>query len=327
MVFATPQAAPSGDSEIAEFIQMDVSADQKLRGSEINVRIENEIAILTGDARSLAQVERASSRAIASDGVSVVLSQLKIAPESESAVTENAKSALRKQRIFRADDVVASVSGNRVSLTGRVGTLDEKDLAREIVSEVPGVAAIDNNLVVTFEGIREDAQIAEQLKFVIKRDPLCEGLDLVASVKSGTVSLSGEVGSRGEYDRLIRRSYVTGVMDVQVSNLSINSDLAMEGLADKEYSAEQSLAALRAALNVDCRIEAKLIQSEMNEGVISLKGSVRTVAESDAVETTARGIPGVLRVANELKTTGGLQIASVKREFAAASVPLMKPSR
>ncbi|MES2440255.1 MAG: BON domain-containing protein [Verrucomicrobiota bacterium] len=328
LLFATPQSAPSGESEIGEFIQMDISADKRLQGAEMNVRIENGIAIISGTAKTLAQTERASARAIASDGVNVVLNQVGIVPESSSNIVEKAKAALRKQKIFRADQVVVTANGSRVSLAGKVGVLDEKDLAREIVSEIPGVTAIDNDLTVTFEGIREDAQIAEQLHFLIKDDPLYEGLDLTATVKSGTVSLSGEVGSRGEYDRLVRRSYVTGIIDVQISGLSINSDLAMEGLADKEYSQDQSLEALKAALAIDSRINANLIETKMADGVITLKGSVGQIAESDAVETTARGIPGVLRVENELKIVRGGEIAGTNREFKSASAPpLMKPRR
>ena len=326
LLFATPQSAPSGESEVGEFIQMDISSDKKLQGSEMNVRIENGIAIISGTAVTLAQIERATARAIASEGVKVVLNQVSIASDPSSNIAEKAKTALRKQKIFLADGVVVSAQGSRISLSGKVGALDEKDLAREIVSEIPGVVAIDNNLVVTFEGIREDSQIASQLRFMINDDPLYEGLHLVANVKSGTVSLSGEVGSRGEYDRLVRRSYVTGITDVQVSALSINTDLAMEGLADKEYSQDQSMEALKAALNVDSRIDAKTIQPEMSVGVVTLKGSVPNIAASDAVESTARGIPGILRVSNELKIDGGTEIAAARGGLKFASVaPLMKP--
>jgi osmotically-inducible protein OsmY len=323
---ATPEAPPEGEDASTEFIQTDVNADTKLEGAKIQVRVEKQIAILTGQSRTLAQAERAAARAIASANVNAVVNQVEVLPNPNIATA--AKSVLRDQKMFRANDVTVKVSGPRVSLTGKVGTWDEKDLARELISEVPGVVAIDNKLEITFEGVRTDAQIEEQLRFLIKDDPLYEGLNLAATVKDGTVRLSGEVGSRGEYDRLVRRSYVTGIVDVQISGLSINRQLALEGLDDKDYTTEQSLEALHAALAADSRINAKAIRADMVEGEIALKGSVGNPAEKDAVEATARAIPGVLRVASQLKISSGSGIADGKHaEFKAASPPLMKPRR
>lgn len=327
LAFATPEAAPSGDSEVAEFIQMDLSADRKLRGAEMNISIENGIAILTGTANSLAQAERATARANAGDGVQAVSNQVVIKPGKSNELVAKAKDALLKQKTFVANGVTVIANGPRISLAGKVGTPDEKDLAREIVSEVPGVLAIDNNLTVTFEGIREDAQITEQLHFLIQDDPLYEGLDLVVTVKSGTATFSGEVGSRGELNRLVRRSYVTGVIDVQISNISINSNLKMEGVMDKNYSQEESLAALKGALAADPRIDAKNINTGMTDGTLTLKGSVSQLVERDVAESAARGIPGVLSVSNELKIAAGTEMATAKSEVKSASVPVMQVSR
>lgn len=327
LAFATPEAAPSGDSEAAEFIQMDLNADSRLRGSEMNVSIKGGIAIITGSAKSIAQTERATARAIANEGVLAVSNQAVIKPGNGTDLVAKAKAALAKQKTFTADGVTVTANGPRISLIGKVGTPDERDLAREIVSEVPGVLAIDNNLTVTYEGIREDSQITEQLHFIIQDDPLYEGLHLVALVKDGTATLKGEVGSRGELDRLVRRSYVTGVTDVKISGLTINSNLKMEGLEDKDYTQEQSLEALSHALAADPRIHAENIRSTMTDGIVTLQGNVAQIAESDAAESTARGIPGVLSVTNELKASGGTEVATAKNETKSVSVPVMQASR
>lgn len=327
LALATPQAAPEGASEIAEFIQMDVSNDSQMKGAEVTVEIKDNIAVLSGNARSLAQTERAGARAIASTGVHAVVNRISVEPQATANLIAGTKAILKAQKIIDSKKIAISASGNRISLRGEVGTLDEKDLAREIVSEVPGVIAIDNDLTVNFEGIRGDSQIQEQLKFIIKDDPLYEGLDLIATVKDGTVKLSGQVGSKGEYDRLVRRSYVTGVMDVQISGLSIERHLALEGLGDKDYNKEESVIALNKALDIDTRVDAKAIRVGWEEGVVSLKGNVDTVASRDIVESTARAIPGVLRVDNELRISSGSGLATNSDEFKAASPALVKDSR
>lgn len=324
---ATPQLEPEGAEEITSFIQMDIQADSRMKGTEVQVRLDEGIAILTGDVGTLAQAERATARTIASKGVRAVVNQIAIKPVSTSDLTMKVKSTLLAQKMFPAKDIVVSVSRSKVKLSGNVGVWDEKDLAREVVSEVPGVTVIENSLVVTDEGQRSDLQIAQQLRFLIHDDPLYVGLHLSVAVKDGTASLSGEVGSRGEFDRLVRRSYVTGVVDVNIVGLEIDGSLVMEGLGDKNPSADEALANLKEALAKDSRVPATAIDVSLKDGVVMLKGEVGDAAERDAAEATSRAIPGVLRVLNEVKISSGYASAGNRAEIKASSPPLIRPNR
>lgn len=322
---ATPQLEPEGPEETASFIKMDIEADSRMKGANIQVRLDEGVAILTGEVNTLAQAERATARTIASKNVGSVVNQITIEPGPASELSDRVKKALRSQKMFAAHDITVSVSGSRVKLVGKVGVWDEKDLAREVVSEVSGVTAIENSLVVTDEGIRTDSQIAQQIRFLIQDDPLNDGLQLSVAVRDGTASLTGEVGSRGEFDRLVRRSYVTGVVDVSIVGLGIDGSLAMEGLGDKNPSADEALANLKQALAKDSRIAAEAINVSLKDGVVMLKGEVGDPAERDAVEATSRAIPGVLRVSNELKISSGYATAGRNAEIKAASPPLVRP--
>lgn len=310
-VEAIPPSTPETSAEVAEFIHVDVNADSRMEGASVNVIVKNRIAILSGTAHSLAQVERATARAIASQGVRAVVNQISITPVGTKELLKKSKSAFRSQKMIRANEISVSIQGDRAILEGKVGTLDERDLARGIISEVSGITAIDNRLEVTFEGIRKDSQIASQLAFMIKNDPLCEGLDLKASVSNGTVALSGKVGSKGEYDRLVRKSYVTGIMEVKAYDLHIDSSLAMEGMGDKDYSDPEALSALNQAYKMDDRVSSESIKANVVKGVITLKGTVGTRTASDAAEATARAIPGILHVLNELKVKGDDLVSQV----------------
>lgn len=322
---ATPQLEPESGEEIASFIQTDINADSRMKGTGVTIRMDDGVAILTGEVASLSQAERATARAVASKGVRSVVNQVSVRKGPEPGpLTTRIKSALRGQKMFHADHIDVVVTGTRVTLAGTVGVWDEKDLAREVVSEVSGVTAIENKIIVTDEGIREDAQITSQLRHMIQDDPLYDGLDLTVQVKDGTASLTGEVGSRGEFDRLVRRSYVTGVMDVNIVGLGIDGSLVMEGLGDKNPSPDEALASLKEAFSKDARVPAGSIDASLKDGVVMLKGDVEGIAQSDAAEATARSIPGVLRVSNELKV-GSPATAGGKVEFKAASAPLLKP--
>lgn len=309
LVAATPQLEPKGAVEVAEFIQMDIRHDNTMQGADITVAIDGGIATITGTSRSLAQVERATSRTFASPEVLTVVNMMTISPSDSSEILGNARSLLAKQNLLDAREISVSTEGSRVILDGEVGSMDEAELAREIISETPGVTAVENRLAINFTSIRTGAQIAGQLKYIVHDDPVFTGLELTPSVDDGIVKWSGQVGSRGEFDRLIKKSYVTGVIEVQANNLTVNGDLAMEAITDKNYTSSQCLEALDAALKHDTRIDSGAITTEINDGIIFLKGSVGSMKQSDAVERTARGIPGVLDVSNHLRIENSERIA------------------
>jgi osmotically-inducible protein OsmY len=323
---ATPSMEPTGDSEIASFIEMELQSDGALKSVKTAVKVENGIAVISGKARSLAQVERATARAIANTQVFAVVNQMEVNTTTEAEIQKSAALSLKSQKLIRAEGVKVTTAGSRLILDGEVGTWDESDLAREIVSEIAGVTAVENRLTVNFEGVRTDEQIAAHLQFLIKDDPLFTGLSVVARVKDGTVTLNGEVGTAGEVDRLVRRSYVTGVFEVESSGLKVNRDLAMEAVGDKAYTPEQSLSALQAALAHDSRLNASTIRLGLDDGVMQLKGTVATLRLRDSVETTARGIPGVLRVDNQLEVSAGTEVASHPAGVNSASAPVVRGS-
>ncbi|RYD38847.1 MAG: BON domain-containing protein, partial [Verrucomicrobiaceae bacterium] len=81
------------------------------------------------------------------------------------------------------------------------------------------------------------------------------------------------------------------------------------------------------ALAKDSRVTEEGIDVSLKDGIVTLKGEVGSVAEKDAVESTSRVIPGVLRVSNQLKVSK--DFASAARQTAtipvASSPPVLKP--
>lgn len=313
---ATPQMEPEGDIEVAEFIQMEIYHDSMMEGADVNLSIEGGIATLTGKARSLAQVERASAKVFANPEVLTVVNQLRISSSDPAGISSRATEMLANQKILDASRIQVISDGSRIVLEGDVSTTDEAELARELVSEVPGATYIENRLIIDFQSIRTDAQIAAQLAYAVNDDPVYAGLDLKPQVTDGVVKWDGQVGSRSEFNRLVRKSFVTGVIDVEVETLKVNSDLAMEAVEDKDYTPAQSLEALTVAIQHDSRLNSENIQLRMNQGVITLSGSVSSRKNSEAAELTARCIPGVLSVSNQL---------SISDHNKFASAPTVKP--
>ena len=311
-LFASLEAAPSTPEETVDFISMDIKADAAMKGSDLRISLHNGIALIEGNALTLDQTERATARALATVSIRAVVNDVQIAPPSDPALSlkESAESALKKQELVDASHIKINETNGRIVLTGTVGTWDEQELARELVSRVPAVRAIDNRLQVTYEGIRTDDQIAAQIKYMIYDDPLYTGLDFGVTVKDGVVSLSGTAGNKAEADRLVRRSYVTGVIEVNATNVEVNSDLAMQGLTDKHIPPEQTLATLKDAYMIDPRVDETRIRAILKEGVLTLSGMVDDIKEKDAAESTARGVPGILTISNQLVIRNHREVAS-----------------
>lgn len=304
---ATPEFEPEGNSETADFIQMDVKADKRMIGCKVEVTVENNIATLTGTALSLEQAERAAARAAATTDIRAVINRLRIIdPVAKDAVlAERAQLRLNKNPALDASRIKVVVNDRTATLSGQVGSWDEQELAREIATEIPGLKEIKNRLEVTFDTVRTDKAIQAQIRHMVSDDPLCDGVAIDVSVKDGIVSLGGQVGSTSEKDALVHRSHVTGVTEVWADDIMIDSDLAMEGLRGKVVKPAATLKALDDAFAADPRLSGSAIQASAVGSQVTLTGTAPTDEARAAAESTARGLPGVMIVANEIRVNGG----------------------
>jgi osmotically-inducible protein OsmY len=317
---ATPEAISSEGKDIVALIEMEMASDTRMEGSNVSAKFENGIVILNGRVGSLDRAERAAERAMAVAGVRAVVNRIELsaAPRSDTQIKAAVAAALKKNGALDAKRISTDVKEGVVTLRGEVSTWDEQEIAREVASNVPGVIGIDNRTEVIFDSPRTDDQIRMQLAGLIENDPLYDGLHLSVSVKEGVVRLKGEVGTKSEYDRLVRRSSVTGVFEVNADLLKVNSDLAMEALEDKHFSPEQMNLALADAVKADDRIDSNAITFQLSEGIVTLEGMVKHPQEKFAAESTSRGVPGVIAVNNRLRVSEG-------RPEVAANAPLMTP--
>ena len=319
---ATPSMGPSGAEETADFISVDVQADRRLVGCKIDVSVAKDIATLSGTVLSLEQAERAVARAKSTEGVRAVVNQLKIVdPVAKDAVlAERVQQRLAKSAALDASRVKVSVDKRRATLHVQVGSWDQQELARENATEIPGIKEINNRLEVTFDTVRTDAAIKAQIQFMVGDDPLYAGTKIDVQVKDGVVDLGGEIGSMSEKDQLVHRAHVTGVTAVKTDDLMISRAMAMEGMSGKVPSPKATLESLNAAFNADPRLKNADIRAEVVDKVVKLSGSVRDDATRAAAESTARGLPGVSIVANEIQVSGGGDTAGLDREGRVAAI-------
>ncbi len=189
----------------------------------VEISIQDGTVRLSGVAASLDEMERAVARASSDPAATQIINEVVIPRgESDKILKRKALEALGNQTLLQAERVKVSVSKGRAVLTGEIGSFDENELARELVSRVPGIVEIENRIEIVFDSIRTDAQIGGQIEFMVADDPSYENAAISVHVTDGIVRLSGEIGSRELWEDLVGKCYVTGVFAVEAHELSIN---------------------------------------------------------------------------------------------------------
>jgi osmotically-inducible protein OsmY len=309
--WATPEFVPADDDGLADFISMTFSADERLADDGIRVSVNQGIATLTGRVATLDQAERAVERTKSVEAVRAVISEIKIAPAKTSDVQRAAEIARRLAASpgLSATAVTVAVHDQLAILDGQVGCWDEQEIAREIASEVPGIAVIDNRINATGKASRSDRAIRWQIERDIAHDPLHDGLKIAVSVAGGQVKLSGKVGTAGEKAQLIHRARVSGVSDVNGDGLEITRSLSMEGMTGKTPTTNATREALNAVFTHDKRLKGTNLTLDLDGRTLTLGGTTTSAEVKAVAESDARGVPGVEIVINRIVVSDDRRVA------------------
>jgi osmotically-inducible protein OsmY len=189
---------------------------------------------------------------------------------------------------------VAAIDTGIVTLTGTVATYAEKVTAERAAKRVSGVRVVANDIEVRLIGSmkRTDTDIAQAVLRALEWDIAVPHEKIKARVADGWVTLEGEVAlqfQRAAAENSVRRlSGVRGVTN-QI-RLQVRPSVQPAEVKDR----------IEAALRRSAEIDARGIQVDAKDSMITLRGKVRTWAERDEAERAAWAAPGVLAVKDEL---------------------------
>ena len=189
---------------------------------------------------------------------------------------------------------VAAVQPGVVTLSGTVATYVEKVSAERAAKRVSGVRAVANDIEVRPIGSmkRTDTDIAQAVLRALEWDIAVPNERIKARVDNGWVTLDGEVAlqfQRAAAENAVRRlSGVRGVTNQIL--LQVRPSVQPAEVKDR----------IEAAFRRSADIDARGIQVDAKDSMITLRGKVRTWAERDEAERAAWAAPGVLAVKDEL---------------------------
>lgn len=179
-----------------------------------------------------------------------------------------------------------------VTLSGSVDSLYAKLAAEDAAENVRGVLGVINQIEV-LPPPRTDTAIRGDVIAALAAEPGVDVVNVNVRVEDRVVTLVGEVESFGE--RYIAEKTAAGVAGVT----AVVNRLTYEVATDRpdDAIAEETEDRLRA----DASIASRLINVVVEDGEVTLTGSVRSAGERTRAERHVWTVPGVREVDNNLR--------------------------
>lgn len=194
-----------------------------------------------------------------------------------------------------ASDVRVEVSDRTVRLSGSVPTHTARQAAEKDVWLIGGVTSVDNELEVVYPSDfrpPEDSDLQVDLSTALGWAPELRGADIDVFVREGWVTLTGSVDA---YWKKVRAEELASTL---VGVKGIRNELSV--VPSNQYGDRMIASSIISAFERNVHIEADEIDVSVDEGVVTLSGSVSSLPAFEAAQDAAAHTTGVLAIRNEL---------------------------
>jgi osmotically-inducible protein OsmY len=213
--------------------------------------------------------------------------------------TNDVRTAVEKELGFDpqvdSSEIKVMAIGGNVNLTGTVPSFPQYLQASAAARRVAGVTSVDNNLEVVLpeSDYRDDVKLTTAANNALAADvTVPDSVEAIA--EDGNITLTGNVSYGTE--RAAAEAAVAGVAGVR--NVIDDINLYVIDAVDVDLHVQEALE--RSAMLPD----GSDVKTDTKDGVITLTGHVRTMAEHDAVLGAALMARGVIDVRDHLQVTG-----------------------
>jgi osmotically-inducible protein OsmY len=232
------------DEGIARAVDRLLEADPEIAAEGVRAIVEDGAVTLRGEVPSLSAKREAARDARSVVGVSWVKNRLKVAPPQQprpEQLESDVRDALERDPYLEPHEIAVAARHGEVTLSGTVDDAFERSHAEDVVAEVSGVQAVENNLGVDdvrplvhnpyvdepylgehdwYPGdvgytSKGDARIREHVLDQLRWSPFVDVEDVSVAVEDGVVTLTGHVQSWSERAAATENAFEAGAVRVE----------------------------------------------------------------------------------------------------------------
>ncbi|HET8865883.1 MAG TPA: BON domain-containing protein [Gracilimonas sp.] len=300
------------DAEITTAISSDLITTRGIDPDIISVSTQNGIVTLTGTTDNILTKQRAARVASTTRGVRSIVNQIVVeGDKTDEALADDIESALLSDPATDRWEIESSVEDGIVKLTGVVDSWQEKELVATITKGVDGVEGIINDISVDYTVDRTDMEIESEIESSLAWNSRIDAGLLEVDSENGVVTLSGSVGSLYEKQLATSIAHVAGITEVVTNDLEVKSWLR-EDMKRTDFLADKSDADIREAIldafDQHPRVNEDLLYVEVENGSVTLTGTVTNLKAARAAAQVVKNTHGVLLIDNKMAVSNEIVV-------------------
>jgi osmotically-inducible protein OsmY len=295
------------DNEILSEVRAALNDDPVADLDELQVEVVDGVVTLRGEADSHAERLLTEETAVEVRGVVKVKNQITVDAKQhrpDDEIRPEVESRLANNPWLAAGSIKVEVRNGHVTLSGTVGSVHDKSIAR-LSSWVAGVRDVDDSGL-KVEGwldlqsrrdssppLRNDLQVQRAVQDALLYDPRLCGSEITVHVRGGAVSLLGSVSTLSARQAASEDAENTlGVRRV-INHLKVKPAADWPGDAAVTRRATEALAR-------DAVLSWFDLQVSSHFGKVYLRGEVDNSFQKYRAAAVVANVPGVLRVINRI---------------------------